>query len=104
MNHNPFARVIAILLLGMLFASYTNHDQQKWRRLGRDAFVAHKSERFDRFVARPQPFVVIAFAALFVAGLLFGFYELIAYVLSAVLKSSAPAQAGPPGGMNVPLS
>jgi hypothetical protein len=35
MNRNPFARVIAILLLGMLFASYTNHDQQKWRRLGR---------------------------------------------------------------------
>jgi hypothetical protein len=104
MNQNLLAKAIAILLLGMLFASYTNHDQQKWRRLGRDAFVTHELARFDRFIARPQPFVVTAFAAFFVAGLLFGFYEFIVYVLSAVLKSSAPAQAGPPGGMNVPLS
>jgi len=104
MNRNLFARAIAILLLGMLFASYTNHDQQKWRRLGRDAFVAHELEKFDRFIARPQPLVVIAFATFFVVGLLFGFYELIVYVLSAVLKSSAPAQAGPPGSMSVPLS
>lgn len=104
MNRNFLARALAILLLGIVFASYINHDRQKWRRLGRDAYAAHEMERFDRLMTPTVPAAATAIGAIIVAAFVFGLYELVVLGLSAILKSSAPAQQSPPGSQNVPFS
>lgn len=107
MERNVLARMIAVVVIGMLFASYINYDQKKWRKSGRDAFLANEGKRFDEYMAKQQPFALTAFGALFVAGFLFGFYELLVVVLSAVLKSSSgpvPERTAGAGGMSPPFS
>ena len=107
MERNVLARIIAVVLIGMLFASYINYDQKKWRKAGREAFLANEGKRFDEYMAKQQPFALTAFGSLFVAGFLFSFYELLVVVLSAVLKSSySSAQQRPvgAGGMGPPFS
>jgi len=91
-NQNLIARVIAVVVLGVLFAAYMNHDNQKWRRAGRDQFLAHEAERFDRMISPARPFGVMATGAVIGLGFLVGFYELVVFGLSAVLKSTAPSQ------------
>jgi len=103
-SRNFLARVLAILLLGVVFASYIQHDQQKWRRLGRDAYVAHEMERYDRLTKPGIPAAATAIGAVIVAALVFGLYELVVLGLTAILKSAAPAQEGSPGSRNMPFS
>lgn len=98
MNRNLFARGLAVVVMGLLFGAYINDDYQKWRRLGRDAFIAHEVERFDRFIVPPSAFGVAAFGAILVTSFIFGLYELVAFVLSSALKSSIPDQPGPSAG------
>src|SRR5215467_15333916 len=101
MNHNLFARGLAILIMGLLLAAYINHENKKWRLLGRDAFIAHELERFDRFIAPPDSFGIAVFGAIIVVPLTFGFYELVVFILTAVLKPNITGQMRPPGEKGV---
>jgi hypothetical protein len=104
MNRNLIARSVAILLLGVLFAYYIEHDRLKWRQLGREAFLAHETERYDSWIGKPHPASATVIGAIIVAGLFFGLYELVVLFLSAVLKSAGQAQEKPPGNSGVPFS
>ena len=104
MNRNWIARGLAVLVMGLLFGSYIKHDYQKWRRLGRDAFIAHEMERFDRFIAPRSAFGVAAFGVIILTPFIFGLYELVAFVLSSALRSTIPDQTGPSGARGVPFT
>ena len=92
MNQNLISRIIATVLLGVLVAAYMNHDYQKWRRAGRDQFLANQGQRFDRTIAQARPFGAMAVGAIIGLGFLVGIYELVVFGLSAVLKSTASPQ------------
>ncbi len=103
MNHRLIARAIALIFFGILFAAYINHDHQKWRRAGREQFLVHEADRFDRTIIRVQPFSALATGSVLVVGFFGGLYEIVVLVLSAVLKSMEvphPPQAGN-GGIQV---
>ena len=104
MNRNLFARGLAVLIMGLLFAAYINHDTQRWRRLGRDAFIAHELERFDHFIAPSDSFGVVFFGAIILVPFIFGLYELVFFILSVALKSATPDQVGAPGAKGVPFT
>ena len=104
MNRNLLARGLAVLLMGLLLGAYINHDNQKWRRLGRDAFIAHELERFDRFIAPPNSSGIAAFGAIILAPFFFGLYELVVFILTAVLIPTKSRQVGTPGSSGVPFT
>lgn len=104
MNRNLFARALAILVMGLLFGAYVNHDSKKWRQLGRDAFIAHEMERFDRFIAQPDAAGVAVFGAIILVPFIFGLYELLVFILMAAMRSTTSGQIGPPGARNVPFT
>ena len=103
MNQNLIARAIAIVLFGCLLGAFINRDQQKWRNAGRDQFLAHEGERFDKQIAPVHPSAMVV-GAVIVVGFIGGLYEIVVLVLSAVLKSMSPPQPSPPGNQNVPFS
>jgi hypothetical protein len=92
LNQNLIARGISVVVLGILFAAYMNHDYQKWRRAGRDQFLAHEAQRFERVISPARPFGVVAIGAVIGVGFLVGLYEIVVFALSGVLKSQSPPQ------------
>jgi hypothetical protein len=102
-SQNLIARVIAVVLLGVFFGAYMNHDYQKWRRSGRDQFLAHEAQRFDRMISPVRPFGVVATGAVIGVGFLVGLYELVVFGLSAVLKSTAPPQQTQADNRGIPF-
>lgn len=47
------SRVVAVLLFGFLTGLYIHYDFGRWNRLGREAFLAYESNRFDQSMAFP---------------------------------------------------
>lgn len=41
--------------LGVLAGEAITRDYEKWHALGRDAYLAYESHRFDRYMAHPGP-------------------------------------------------
>jgi hypothetical protein len=83
-------RLGVIILFGILFGVYFQHDDARWRRLGRDAFLAHQGSRFDMNIAAPRPLFLHMFGGAVVAVLLFGSYECVVLLLSVGLRSAPP--------------
>ncbi|MGD0955697.1 MAG: hypothetical protein ABR953_02565 [Candidatus Acidiferrales bacterium] len=52
---NLVGRIIAVLLFGLAIGFYFHHDHVTWNQLGREAFLAYQSQRFDRAMAVPDP-------------------------------------------------
>ena len=90
MNHNQIARVIAIVFLSILFAAYIDLDHQKWPRVGREQFLAHEAERFDRGISGVHPSGALVIGGVIVVGLFVGFNEILVWAFSSVLKSMGP--------------
>jgi hypothetical protein len=88
MNPQLTNRAIAAAILGVMFGWYIHHDYTRWSQLGREAFIAHDVHRFDQYMAVPRPIGLTMFGAVVVAIGLFGLYELIAFVLSKILRTT----------------
>src|SRR5262244_968034 len=99
MNYHLAARVAAVLLIGLLFGFYLHNDQQKWNRLGRQAYVDQQLATFDSRLAARDSKPMLIFGSLLLSLLTFGLYELLVLALSAILKRflprSATGQQGP---------
>ena len=106
MNRNLLARAIAVLILGILFASFIDRDRQKWHREGREAFLAHEGERFDRFISPPRSFsfTALSIGTTVLAFILVGLYEVIVIFASKLLKSVIPDLDKPSGSPGVPFT
>jgi hypothetical protein len=87
MKPHTIGRMISAVILGALLAGFAHLEGVKRGELGRDQFLATQATRFDRHYAKPDSIVVEVFASLIMAGVVFGAYELVAFVLSKALES-----------------
>jgi hypothetical protein len=70
MKSTYFFKFLFVAVLGGLFAAFIHGDEEKWNRLGREAFLAYQSGKFDQSIASPAPLVaVIVIVVLFAVGL-----------------------------------
>jgi hypothetical protein len=75
------------MFFAFLFAMYAHHNYQKWNGLGKDAFLQHQAERFDRYMANPSTGILIVDVVMIV--IIFGLYELLAALLNKVFSKIA---------------
>jgi hypothetical protein len=47
------SEMISVISIGALFGLLTNGMHVKWHRLGREAYLAHASQNFDKLYANP---------------------------------------------------
>ncbi len=72
------------MIMVVVVASAINIDHVRGKRLGRDAFLEHQGERYDRYFADPdleQPVV----ESLFLCGAFLLIYEIIAFNTAKIL-------------------
>jgi hypothetical protein len=81
-------RAGTVVLFGALFGIYVQHGYVKWNGLGRVAFLDYQGSRFDRVMAHPKPEFIQVLAAVIVALIVGGLYEL---VVAGLSKFSGPA-------------
>jgi len=94
MKNTLAARLSAAGVSGILLAAYIHNDYVNWGTRGRDAFIAHQLQRFDRYMAIPQPMMnTMVSSVIFAVGAL-AIYEGLVYVFSALFRGSrASSQA-----------
>ena len=51
MKNKLVPELISAAIVGVGFGLISNHLHQKWHRLGRDAFLAHESQNFEKLYA-----------------------------------------------------
>jgi hypothetical protein len=81
-------KFLLALTFGAVFGLLVHQDQEKWHRLGREAFLSYQSNQFDQHQATAAG--VIIFCAIFALGL-YSLYEGVAF---AILKLVARGQPG----------
>ena len=89
-------KFLLALAFGAVFGQLVHLDQEKWQRLGREAFLANQANQFDHHTTTVAG-VMIA-CAIFALGL-FAFYEGVAF---AFLKLVARTQPQKPSIPTVP--
>ena len=90
--------------MGLLLGYYNYHTYQKWNQGGKDAFIAHELQRFEKYVAHPRPMLFTLASTTIGYAFIFGFYELIAAALSKLLPSSSVTSSGPTVGGSPPIA
>ena len=89
-------KFLLALAFGAVFGQLVHLDQEKWQRLGREAFLANQANQFDHHTATTVAVMIVC--AIFALGL-FAFYEGIAF---AFLKLVARTQPQKPSIPTVP--
>jgi len=87
MKPPTIGRILTAVIIGVLFAGALHFDHLKGSKMGREEFVVRQGERFDRQFAKPEPVALELFVGVFLAGCLFGTYELVAFGIAKTLKS-----------------
>jgi hypothetical protein len=90
-NRKVVCRIFALLILGFSIGSYVHHDELKWHRRGREAFLADQMQRFDRNMANPHPTAIPILSATILAAIAIGAYELAAKGVSLILDRPGEA-------------
>ena len=85
MKLNTKARLISIVLLGLLAAVELYLHQWHQFAAGRDAFLAAQSAHYDRIVELHKSFGTKVIAALLSVGVGVGLYELIVFIASKII-------------------
>ncbi len=79
MKNYPVHRIITALILGAAFGCYTFYDYSKWAMRGKDAFMLHEAQRFDKYMANPKISFSISLGIVMIAILVA--YELMVRVI-----------------------
>jgi hypothetical protein len=87
MKQYKTGRVLATLFLGVMFGIYKHFDQMRWLGRGRDAFLAHQRQLFDKF-SQYHSSTGTLIAGVILAAVAIGLYELIAAGITHVLPPS----------------
>jgi len=80
------SRLITLGIFAFFLAAVSHFYHSKVGEQGRDAFLAHQADRFDRFYAHPSSIVLELIAVLFMLGFLFVAYEVVAFVVLKILE------------------
>jgi hypothetical protein len=70
-------RMVAMLVMGILVGFYRYHDYLTWNQRGKDAFINHQLQRFDRYMAHPHSLIFTMESTAVAYVLILGVYELI---------------------------
>jgi hypothetical protein len=85
MRSKLFTKALLLLVGGGLFGLLIKADQDRWYRVGRDAFLAYQQKRFDLNVTHPgYTIIYIIGAGIFVLGL-GALYEGVALAIDRML-------------------
>jgi hypothetical protein len=81
-------RMVAASLVGVLSAVFVAHDYEKWRALGREAFLAEQAHRFDARIASQSSshLVILVLEAVLIIGL----YEGVVVLITKLTSRSHP--------------
>jgi hypothetical protein len=82
-----YAKLATVLMLGVAAGLWIHHTHVESGQLGREAFLVHEGQRFDKFFAKPLPTLAGVFAGTVGVGILVGAYELMATVLAKILEA-----------------
>jgi hypothetical protein len=89
LNEKLAGKLIAAIIFGILLGSYIHSDYVRWGSRGEAAFLAHQTQRFDHYMATPQPMLqTVLVSTIVVVGAL-AIYEGIAFVLAAILSAAS---------------
>lgn len=86
MKPRIMSRILAALVLGVFLGCWAHHDYVSGARLGRDAFLAKESVRYNKFFAKPLPIAADIVASVIVIGCTIGIYEVVAFTFSKLLR------------------
>jgi len=86
-------KFLLALSFGAVFGQLVHLDQEKWHRLGREAFLANQANQFDLHTGATA--AVILFCAIFALGL-FAFYEGVAYAFLKLVARILPPKPATP--------
>lgn len=86
MQSNQNARLTAAATIGVLGALYFRTSDERYAQMGRDAFIAAQSARFERIILHPPSIAATVIAGLGMAAVLFGLYEVVALGLSKIMR------------------
>jgi hypothetical protein len=85
---NYLARLIMAVVFGAVVGFYTFYDYSKWGLRGKEAFMLHQSQRFDRYMANPRLALSILEAVVVVIILIL--YEFGVAAIARVIASRRP--------------
>lgn len=102
MSKNLIARVIAVVLLGVLFGYYIQYDERKTRQMDREQYLAREARKYDESKSDPTPLPAAILGAVVVLGLFVSVYEGAAMIISGALKSKDAGKD--PGDTSMPFS
>jgi hypothetical protein len=103
-NRNLVARSIAVLLLSILFGYYLHYDERQTRQLGREHYLGQEAQKFDKLVSDPTPLLAMIIGGVLVLGFFVLVYEVVVFLISAVLKSKSIGDEKPGGNTSIPFS
>jgi hypothetical protein len=86
MKSKLIIKFVLLVAYGVLCGLAIHGDHLKWHRLGREAFLSHEAQRFDRYMASPGTgigFAVVSVIALLVFAAL---YEGIAFIGAKIIS------------------
>ena len=90
MKPSLIAKIISIIIFGVVFAGIGHIANVRAAKMGRDIYIASRSaeasQHFDRQIANPRPVIIDGFIGIYMAGALFGTYELVGFGLSKALR------------------
>ncbi len=85
MKTKIISELFSVATIGSLCGLLFNGSHLKWHKLGREAFLAHESQYFDKTYLNPVPAVHVALAWLLIALFFYAIYKCIAVVTSKIL-------------------
>jgi hypothetical protein len=81
------SELISVVAIGAFFGLCSNGSHQKWHRMGREAYLAHASQTFDKMYANPASLMHLILIWLVIALPVFVLYKGIAFVVAKVLSA-----------------
>jgi predicted small integral membrane protein len=91
LNHKLIGKVFSAVTIALLLGVYIQHDYAIWGQRGREAFLAHQTQRFDHYMAIPHPPALTFFGAIIVVFGTLAIYEHLVLAFSAALRTMSGA-------------
>ena len=83
------SEMISVVSIGALFGLHANGMHVKWHRLGREAYLAHESQNFDKLYANPVSIMHLILLFVLIALPIYALYKGIEFVAAKLLTAIA---------------
>jgi hypothetical protein len=87
MTKRRIAKVLVVVLLGVVLEFGYRRYHEEWRTKGKQAFLVMQSDRFDKAFVKPRWAVPGYLVGIGFSGLVFGIYEVTAWAVGRAMGS-----------------